>query len=721
MFGKKYVSFILCALALSAPLIALGQPKPYFYKSPRPSSFEKVLPGISSYNFLIEEKSQYNFLEAYFMEELKKWITATRPGIKYGIDYTKPSPEHVYIQFKCSYNNQLARNGVWWWNASNVKVMFIVGGLDYNYEFSLPSFSVQGNNFGNHVLYNNLLSAITNHIYQFNKSSTLKLPDYRSGYDEAKLKSEWNSDGCRPIEGIYEDIASDNGHRDNKYRLALKYIDDKPCLIYLGGAYLFNDWKEGEYKAFLEQTASPGVFKAQWLMADKTFSSAYIVFEKGGMTTTISANNENSTFIKLFPSASDNISVAGSQASDWSGTGFALKNGYIVTNYHVVEGAKSIQVRGVNGNSSSDYTANVVATDKTNDLAIIKITDSRFGGFGAIPYAIKSQMVDVGEDIWVLGYPLTQVLGNEIKLTNGIISSRSGYQGDVATYQISAPVQPGNSGGPLFDPKGNVVGIVNAGVPGAENVGYAIKTSYLRNLADSYSLSSSLPSSNSISSLPLKEQVKKVNNFVFLLLCSSKSSSTSSSLKTSTTTSASSSTASSSNSSSISKPSSTTSGSTSTPSSSSASKPITTSNTGDSKAAVDFSFDSKGLSIISLNKPNLVFNNPEIRKQYTENVVINRVIVTKQNTIVEMTCRQIPGNWCSIEKGTALYANGTQYKLIKAENIPYSPDVFTFSQTKQKLSFRLYFPVIDVSNTSEINIVESNSSTWRFYGISLKN
>ena len=129
-------------------------------------------------------------------------------------------------------------------------------------------------------------------------------------------------------------------------------------------------------------------------------------------------------------------------------------------------------------------------------------------------------MVDVGEDIWVLGYPLTQVLGNEIKLTNGLVSSKSGYQGDISTYQISAPIQPGNSGGPLFDSKGNIVGIINAGVPGAENVGYAIKTSYLNNLIDSYSLTSIIPTTNNISSLQLKDQVKKVNNYVFLLLCS---------------------------------------------------------------------------------------------------------------------------------------------------------------------------------------------------------
>lgn len=227
------------------------------------------------------------------------------------------------------------------------------------------------------------------------------------------------------------------------------------------------------------------------------------------------------------PSATNSVSET------WSGTGFALNNGYIVTNAHVVDGARSILVYGVNGSKASGFEAMVVATDQVTDLAIIQISDSRFSGFGTIPYAIKSQDADVGESIWVLGYPLTQYLGNEIKLTNGLVSSKSGYQGDWATYQISAPVQPGNSGGPLFDSKGNIVGIVNSGVPGAENVGYAIKTSYLKNLAARYSLSSFLPTSNSISTLALTEQVKRVNNYVFLLICSIKTVSSSTSMSSS--------------------------------------------------------------------------------------------------------------------------------------------------------------------------------------------
>lgn len=218
--------------------------------------------------------------------------------------------------------------------------------------------------------------------------------------------------------------------------------------------------------------------------------------------------------IKIFPEA--NIS---SQSESWTGSGFALKDKFVATNYHVIDGASKISIKGIRGNFNVTYNAEVVGTDKTNDLALLKIIDTNFPGFGPIPYSISTSMSEVGADIFVLGYPLTSTMGDEIKLTTGIISSKSGYQGDVSLYQISAPIQPGNSGGPLFDNKGNIVGIVSAKHTGAENVGYAIKASYLRNLVESCSSFSILPASNSVSSLPLTGKVKAERNFVFYIIC----------------------------------------------------------------------------------------------------------------------------------------------------------------------------------------------------------
>lgn len=322
-----------------------------------------------------------------------------------------------------------------------------------------------------------------------------------------------NNDG---ICGIYEKIGGG-------YRLACIKQNGEYKLLYMGGSSA-SYWKIGDIKAWLTKTPS-GIFKAKWRMSDKSVNNDfYITFDGYSMTVSSPSRKEEDKYLKTYPANSPAIGAQGgggnnSNGSEWTGTGFALKNGYIVTNHHVVEGAKSIVVLGVNGNTSTEYKAKVVGVDKNNDLALIKIDDYRFAGFKNIPYAIPNTIREVGSDVFVLGYPLTTYMGEEIKLTNGIISSRTGYQGDVSTYQISAPVQPGNSGGPLFDNKGNVIGIVNAGIPGAENVGYAVKTSYLYNLVQSVANTSIIPQTNTITGTSLADKVKQVKSCVFFIKC----------------------------------------------------------------------------------------------------------------------------------------------------------------------------------------------------------
>ena len=109
---------------------------------------------------------------------------------------------------------------------------------------------------------------------------------------------------------------------------------------------------------------------------------------------------------------------------------------------------------------------------------------------------------------------------NEVKLTDGIISAASGYKGDNSMYQISAAVQSGNSGGPLFDNKGNVAGIICAKHTDAENANYAIKVSYLLSLIKSSDIGIKLPNNN-IGSKSLSKQVKQIEPFVYLIECNS--------------------------------------------------------------------------------------------------------------------------------------------------------------------------------------------------------
>jgi len=216
---------------------------------------------------------------------------------------------------------------------------------------------------------------------------------------------------------------------------------------------------------------------------------------------------------KIYPSSESHNSF-----TPRSGTGFAISsNGIIVTNSHVINGSTSIKVKGIKGDFSKSYNAKILVEDRTNDIAIIFIDDISFSSLGTIPYIFSNKSSDVGCSVFCLGYPLRSTMGDEVKLTNGIISSKSGFQGDITNYQISAPVQPGNSGGPLFDYKGNLIGIISAKHIGTENVSYAIKVSYLLNLIEQIPIIYKRPELNSLIGKSLSDQVKRVKNFTYII------------------------------------------------------------------------------------------------------------------------------------------------------------------------------------------------------------
>ena len=197
-------------------------------------------------------------------------------------------------------------------------------------------------------------------------------------------------------------------------------------------------------------------------------------------------------------------------------------DGYIVTNNHVIENAQNgnIKITGINEDYHKTYKARVEVTDKQNDLAILKITDAT--PIVKVPYTFKFTTSSVGEECFVLGYPLISSMGKDIKLTNGIISSKTGFDGNIAQYQISAPVQPGNSGGPLFDKNGNIIGIVQAKHTQAENAGYAIKASYIRNLVELLPTTVNFPQTNTLNGKTLPQQVEQASKSVCLIIVNSK-------------------------------------------------------------------------------------------------------------------------------------------------------------------------------------------------------
>ena len=369
-----------------------------------------------------------------------------------------------------------------------------------------------------------------------------------SVYDLNKVKSFFkdNLTSLDPIEGIYSVSLNRNKYFDDEsfqktfsYKCIIirygdgfflkKITDDGNELVYnadihrIGELNMYNI--KLEYDSGLNTDNSRKIASSRIEMSSLLrfhFKTSMNYYLQDGLLNFNYVYNDDFDFIKEYPTPSmyeeATTQIEENKPRLWTGTGYSIGNGYLVTNYHVAGEAKTILIKGVKGDMNTGLTAEVVATDKVNDIAILRIKDSRFNGFGTVPYNVSPRMADVGEDVF--GYPLTQALGNEIKLTNGIISSRTGYQGNISTYQISAPVQPGNSGGPMFDSKGNIIGIVVAGVPGAENVGYAIKTSYLKILIESAGLNIKFPTSNTIATLSLTEKVKRIKNFVFYIECS---------------------------------------------------------------------------------------------------------------------------------------------------------------------------------------------------------
>lgn len=286
-------------------------------------------------------------------------------------------------------------------------------------------------------------------------------------------------------------------------------------------------WCNGCIKGYIEKTQNDNVYsmthyaKSSLGRSFKDFKKETLLLIQDSPNTAYYTrpNRETIKLFKIF-SASNTSTYESSQqiSKQWSGTGFFLsKNGYIITNQHVIDGAKTIKVTSINGNHSTSYSARIEVSDKQNDLAIIKITDNFTTP--TIPYSFKFSQSSVGENCWVLGYPLTQTMGEDIKLTNGIISSKSGFDGNIAQYQISAPVQPGNSGGPVFDNNGNLIGVVQAKHGAAENAGYAVKASYVKNLIDMLPNSITLPQTNMLSGKSLPQQVELASKCVVLIIC----------------------------------------------------------------------------------------------------------------------------------------------------------------------------------------------------------
>lgn len=336
---------------------------------------------------------------------------------------------------------------------------------------------------------NDVFNTIKNLNYKFNPSLLQTLENENvpfSYWNEGKIRHYLDSAKISPIEGIYKSL--NNLYGSWKYAI-IKYnnkfysvvISDNRCFL----------WNKGNVKLVLSPI-KPNIFDVDYYHMDYNSHSkdnGYANFD--GITLNIVVNNQiKESFLKIYPNDGnydDNVTqeTSNSKILKATGSGVFVSDKIIATNYHVISDANTIQIELNDNGICKTYNATVLVSDKINDLALLSVNDKDWKNSMNPPFRILSKSVDVGTSIFTMGYPLSQYLGEEIKVTDGIISSKTGYQGDVVAYQISAAIQPGNSGGGLFDKEGNLIGITNAGIKDGENIGYAIKSSYLLNLIDS--------------------------------------------------------------------------------------------------------------------------------------------------------------------------------------------------------------------------------------------
>lgn len=204
-----------------------------------------------------------------------------------------------------------------------------------------------------------------------------------------------------------------------------------------------------------------------------------------------------------------------SAPAKFGGSGFAISsNGYILTNYHVIKGADSLYVQNSRGVS---FKVKTYYSDPVNDIAILKVNDLSFRNLGALPYSIKKAGAGIGEPVYTLGYPKDDVV-----LGDGYVSSKTGINGDTLAYQVAIPVNPGNSGGPLLDNNGNIVGVINGKEYKTDGAAFAIKSKYIMEALnaipqDSLSKRVAFGKRSALQGLKRNKQVQRIQDYVFMV------------------------------------------------------------------------------------------------------------------------------------------------------------------------------------------------------------
>ena len=219
---------------------------------------------------------------------------------------------------------------------------------------------------------------------------------------------------------------------------------------------------------------------------------------------------------EVFNKVQDRITKAPENSPvKFGGSGFLVDGkGIIVTNAHGVKDATSVVVQN---NKGQEFRSRIIYSNPETDMAFLKIEDDDFRSIGPLPYGIRKGSTELGEPLFTLGYPREEIVYNE-----GYMSAKTGNNGDTLSFQIGVSANPGNSGGPVFNKNGEVIGIINARQRAAEGVVFAISAKNIfRSLEeirkDTNFQNIRLTLNSSIRNMDRVQQIKKIEDGVFMV------------------------------------------------------------------------------------------------------------------------------------------------------------------------------------------------------------
>lgn len=357
--------------------------------------------------------------------------------------------------------------------------------------------------------------------------------------NENQIKNYLTNNELDPIEGIWKANRTevvDNASKDEELNYAtvaivkdtLNTSRDFIIIALEGGGYPLYSII-GEF----ESTAYDKVYSSDHFAADGTKESWNFTINNVGMLSAIKEVQEGGSqiskeifYLKKFPkqgsSSKPKRPTAGNEVLA-TGTGFVIsEDGIIATNAHVLGNSAKITITFSTDTGKETFPVKVLFKDEFNDVALVKIDDASFAGFSNIPYKLNENHA-VGQSAFTIGYPLTSEMGESFKLANGIISSLSGAKDDIRYMQVTVPLQPGNSGGPLFNMDGEVIGITSARLDSravgtdVQNVNYALKVTFLQNLMKLVPNFQNSFSTNNLNGVSLDKQVLTLKPFIGLI------------------------------------------------------------------------------------------------------------------------------------------------------------------------------------------------------------